>query len=226
MIPGYLDRLLADAPAVETGYGPARLECRTIGELYLPSGRIVACDAIVEPDLPPFALAAPPGTHPVRLAIVHLPGPDERIAAAWLRFAEGRPVRWTHATLEGMPDHAEPAYGVDSGTGAFLSAEAAPLLAERMHEGFFDELTAAMRRHYVHTRDWAVLPVPGAEPLNVAVFSSGFGDGAYASYWGHDADGRPVCLLTDFGLLDDPAAAEDDGDAAARRTAKPWWKFW
>ena len=168
--------LLSDAPAVRTRYGTARLECRTIGD--------------------PRAVA--PGTWPVWLSIAHLPGDDQRIAAAWLRLAEGLPERWEPALLEGLPDQRDPAYGVDSGTGAFLSAEAAPLLAARLDEGFAKEAAAAMRAQYADTREWAVLPVPGSAGLDVALFSSGMGDGAYASYWGFDAAGQTVCLLTRF----------------------------
>jgi hypothetical protein len=35
----------------------------------------------------------------------------------------------------------------------------------------------------------------------VIVFQSGYGDGFYASYWGFDAEGQLVCLVTDFDLF-------------------------
>lgn len=35
------------------------------------------------------------------------------------------------------------------------------------------------------------------------LFASGWGDGTYSSYWGYAADDSPVCLLTDFGVVDD-----------------------
>jgi hypothetical protein len=37
---------------------------------------------------------------------------------------------------------------------------------------------------------------------NVAIFSSGWGDGMYSTYWGLDAGDRPVCLVTDFQVVD------------------------
>jgi hypothetical protein len=46
--------------------------------------------------------------------------------------------------------------------------------------------------------DLVAVPETGA---NVVEFSSGWGDGCYASYWGLAADGEPCCLATDFGLL-------------------------
>jgi hypothetical protein len=36
---------------------------------------------------------------------------------------------------------------------------------------------------------------------NLACFSTGFGDGTYATYVGYDANGKICRLLTDFGLV-------------------------
>jgi len=36
---------------------------------------------------------------------------------------------------------------------------------------------------------------------NVITFSSGWGDGGYASFWGYDALGDLTCLVTDFNLF-------------------------
>jgi hypothetical protein len=46
--------------------------------------------------------------------------------------------------------------------------------------------------------DLVAVPETGA---NVVEFSSGWGDGCYASYWGLGDDGALCCLVTDFGLL-------------------------
>ena len=35
----------------------------------------------------------------------------------------------------------------------------------------------------------------------MVAFSSGFGDGRYASYWGFDEENNLTCLVTDFGVL-------------------------
>jgi Protein of unknown function (DUF4241) len=36
---------------------------------------------------------------------------------------------------------------------------------------------------------------------NIVAFTSGFGDGAYACYFGYDKDNEVVCLLTDFDVF-------------------------
>ncbi len=218
MTPSWLSTLLSNAAGVESNGGPVRLEVRDIGELKLPSGRVIACDPVVEPDLRPFALSLPPGTWPVGITIAHFPGADQRIAGAWIRASRSLPVRWEPARIAGMGDSPDTAYGVDSGTGGFVSPEAAASLAARLDDAFMDELTAQMDSVYVHTRSWAVVPVPGTDGLNVVAFSSGFGDGAYGSYWGYDDAGTIACLLTDFGVI---------GRGGRDSTpARPWWKLW
>jgi len=46
---------------------------------------------------------------------------------------------------------------------------------------------------------WAMHQLPDSD-LNVALFSSGLGDGWYHSYWGISEGDRIVTLITDFGF--------------------------
>ena len=218
MIPIYLSQLLTDSVVLGSDFGQARLECRVIGALKLPTGRIVACDPAVEPDLPPFAVSVAPGTWPVGVSIAHLPGDDQRITAAWIRVSDALPVRWEYAQLTGRREREAPAYGVDSATGAFVSAEGAIALAAHLDDDSLDDLVEKMEAQYVPTREWAVVPVPGTDGLDVAAFSSGLGDGSYVSYWGYDGGGEIVCLLTDFRIA--------GHDEPKRGKGRPWWKFW
>ena len=119
-----------------------------------------------------------------------------------------------------QPERELPAYGVDSATGAFVSAEGAVVLAAQLSDDFIEELQAEMEAEYVPTREWALVPIPGTQGLNVATFSSGLGDGAYVSYWGFDAAGGIACLVTDFEIVGRP----DRGARAPRGRA--WWKLW
>ena len=49
--------------------------------------------------------------------------------------------------------------------------------------------------------DWANVQVSDRTQANIVAFSSGCGDGAYASYWGYDSTGNLVSLVTDFSLF-------------------------
>ncbi|WP_277949839.1 DUF4241 domain-containing protein [Priestia endophytica] len=48
---------------------------------------------------------------------------------------------------------------------------------------------------------WGNLILDEEHNLNALVFSSGYGDGFYASYWGIDEKGHVVSLVTDFNIL-------------------------
>lgn len=201
-------------------YGTFRCVTRQIALLSVPSGRIVAGDPLVDLSVTPFATVVPPGEYPVLLAIARRRRPegvDERIACAMVRFSDAQPERWVIATTpEQDPAELEEGeifgYGVDAGMGCFASVEAAVALQRRMEadEAYADHITDESEKVYVSTRDWAsVVPEPGGT-ANVVAFSSGMGDGFYASYWGLDGAGSPVCLVTDFQLVD-PAPEESPG---------------
>jgi hypothetical protein len=198
---------------------------RTVGNVSAPTGRIVACDPFACSDAPAFASEVPPGTYPVLVAIAQFDcSGGERIAAALLRLSDAPPVRWEPARWEGDPANATSeaddetrgasavddaavtnAYCVDSGFGAFMDEAAIDALIEHIEAEDDDD--------YLQRRLDALRPAGGAEwfdiPLdeetgaNIVLVTSGWGDGKYPCYWGYDTDGDLVCLLTDFGVVND-----------------------
>ena len=60
-------------------------------------------------------------------------------------------------------------------------------------------LVDALNSAPVGSRAWLLRPYGQA---NVAMFSSGWGDGFYASWFGLDEAGRVVALVTDFGVVE------------------------
>jgi hypothetical protein len=198
------------APA--TSYGtPMTLAVARAGDLVLPSGRVVASDAFfVGLDSEAFTVALPAGRYPVRLLEAESAETGERVAAALIRAAPGDPVAWEIAHLAGQdPATLGPGevftYGVDSGTGAFASLEAAEAIAaldEAELEAYSNALIDGLSpSEEVYLNSTAVVVDPVAE-LNVIAFTTGYGDGGYPSFFGFDAAGRPLVLLTDFGILD------------------------
>jgi hypothetical protein len=189
--------------------GRMEFEQRVIGELVLPTGRLVLCDALTDPQAGPLARIVEAGTFPAHVSIARLEGGDERIAAAMLRFSEGTIDEWELAMApNAVPLEAEEThfvgYPVESGTGSFLSAESASLLAARLESepDFHERIAEALRARYRDTRDWADVPIDEATGVNALLFSAGLGDGVYPSFWGLTSERRPVCLITDFGLVD------------------------
>jgi hypothetical protein len=191
------------------------------GDLMAPTGRICACDPLVDFEAQPFAFTVPAGAYPVRLYVAKFDA-DERIAFAALWFSSHSIASWESALVEGQdPGTLKPGeffgYGVDSGTGCFQTPEALALLNARMdrEQDYFERIIEAMDDASVHTRSWARIQPEPSHPLSFLVFSSGFGDGFYGTYLGRDASGLPVCL-----------AYMPEAESVAEKTHSKWWRFW
>ena len=141
---------------------------------------------------------------------------------ACLRFSDKPVVRWEMAVIAGqdvstLQEGHIFGYPVDAGMGCFMDVESAKLYLQR-----FSELNEEIKKKkgpdaYANLYDDLIEPAmqesgefdfldfrPYADkPNNVLLFTSGWGDGFYASYWAFDAENRPVALVTDFGYGED-----------------------
>lgn len=178
--------------------GTVTVRVREIGRLVVPTGRIVVADPFTMDfaDPPaPLSRTGPTGVFPIELAVARFEHGDERVACARVRFAEAPAVRWEPAGFE--RDGQVGWYGVDSGTGCFFDEAARGVVDDATAA----EWSAAHESRRVDTWAWHVADVGAA---NVAMFSSGWGDGLYCTYWGLAADGAVVELVTDFEVLVGP----------------------
>jgi len=179
------------------------------GRLKLPSGRIKACDPFVGMAHAPFRTEVPKGEFPVRLALLDGIIGSGRVAFARVDFATAPVARWELAVVEGQDASKlgmgeQFGYPVDAGTGSFVDAETAAVAIARMKadESWPQSWIAAGRPsdrpkgapNYFLTVD--------AGPGNIVMFESGWGDGVYASWFGYDADGGLIALVTDFESVD------------------------
>lgn len=183
-----------------------------LGEINLPTGKIVACDPLVDPETPPFNKQVKPGKYPVTLYI-HCIGSgddeDKRVAFAKLSFSDKLPSRFELAVsgeqaLDDLDEDEFYGYGVDSGTGCFMdetTAEKVGELIDNSEDYTIPELDEMLEDSYVYTYSTANFTLPETE-LNLAAFSSGFGDGMYPTYWGFDDSDNICCLITDFETVD------------------------
>jgi hypothetical protein len=194
-----------------------------VGKLVLTSGKLLAWDLLMVPDERYcFKKVLEPGRYPVYVSVAEFPGGDARVACAMLRISEEPTVRWEAAAVnEPDPEQAEErySYGVDSGTGSFMSVEVAQVLAplvwedegkKNMFEEFCDRVIAEMELNscgLYGSASWADMLVDGGTGANVVTFSSGWGDGEYASFWGFDASGKLTSLVTDFAIFPEAEAA-------------------
>lgn len=183
-----------------------------VADLALPSGKIVACDPSClefRPDRVPFTRLAPKGLHPVSLCLAKLDcatWSEEWVACAMVRFSPAPAVKWEMAVLPNQNEADLPAgeflgYGVDAGLGCFIDAKAAEKLTEKEAEVLYFERLLDELQKDGQFRSWAETVVDPDTGANLVAFSTGYGDGAYPSYWGIDSAGESCCLVTDFGIL-------------------------
>ncbi|HEV2863531.1 MAG TPA: DUF4241 domain-containing protein [Pyrinomonadaceae bacterium] len=204
----YFAGLFSEGTEVDTEIGRVVLKTRPAGTLTVTSGRVVACDPLTSPETEPFTRPVPAGSFPVTLSVAHFEDGDRRVAGALLRFAGREAATWEPALRPGDdPSELEEGeifgYPVDSGTGCFMDEETERLVLDHMEpEAFTDALLAELERTFENTWSWANIEFDPDSGANLVAFSAGLGDDHYASYFGLDADGEVVCLVTDFALFE------------------------
>jgi hypothetical protein len=184
------------------------LKRKAVGKIYLPSGRISASDpqTLFQAEAV-FSIKVEPGPYPVNVYLLTA-GEAKQIAFAEIRFRDEPVSFWTLASRYGKEitipnEEGGIGYGVDTGQGCFMSPEAYKLL------------TAAINKAEHKFKDGFdyfgdVVKVPASQPTafmhqpnkdfeaNMVIFDSGEGDGSYCSYYGLNANGLLLNLVTVF----------------------------
>lgn len=201
----FLDRVFEAGPAIKSGEADLVMTQQEIGDLYIPSGRVLACDPIHMYDLDPYAREIAPGRYPVILGLAEERARGAgRVVYSMIRLRDEEPVEWDLAKKvrphfdggEGVEIHS---FGVDVGLGSYMDPGAGRLLRQRMNadDTYHNHIYEAVEDK---KPEWANIIIDQTTGLNIVVFETGSGDGGYFSYWGCNASGHIVCLVTDFGL--------------------------
>ena len=199
-------------PSTMTTYSapyPFTIRTEAIASLNVPTGEIIASDLYFGTLTQPFIRRVPPSHYPVSLSLMRESGQAwESVAAAKIQFSSTQPVSWELALIpEQDLSTLKPGeifgYAVDSGTGSFASPASAQALTSKLDhdQAYTNEIIKASEVHST-TGSWVSLIPDPTTAHNIVFFVSGYGDGFYASYWGLDPRGQPVCLVTDFALVD------------------------
>jgi hypothetical protein len=212
------ERFFVDGPVGRpTGGGEQQIvTVQQVGELALPTGRLVAADPFVlwPEDAEAFSETVDPGTYPVTVSQVSWVDSDGfpdlrqgyRIAAVKVTVRDEPAYSWRPAVVPGehvpmLPVMPEFGYEVKSSTGAFFDLAAAPALDRLAGDdavgncALIDALGAAGGgRGPANVTD----PESG---LNVVAFSTGGGDGVYPTWVGRNTAGDPVAFVTDFLMI-------------------------
>lgn len=228
-----LDDILAKSylndESIISWVGNIRLKIVEVGELNLPTGQICACDPLVCSEyVDAFVKKVSPGKYCVRLSLAHIET-DQRVAFAMLQFSEEPASNWELALIPGQEEKQFKegeiyGYPVDSGTGCFMDKATAEVLSSKFDrdDKYYEKIIAEMDKTYVTTWSCANLVVSGN--LNLICYSTGFGDGVYATYFGFGTGDEPVCLVTDFEIAHPPD--KNTHDKEVMKPTRKWWQLW
>jgi Protein of unknown function (DUF4241) len=187
-------------------------------KLRVTSGQIVVCDPLVNPERPALKRTVPPGTYPIEVFVSDYAQDAEynTVAVAVLRLAPDTVTHLEMATvgdqnLETLDEDEFFGYSVDAGMGCFMDTDAQKLLlhaSEALDEqlgedsiSYYDDMIEPEMTANGQL-SWLEHHPDKNNPLNVAMFQSGHGDGVYPSFWGLNSSGEAVCLITDFQVLE------------------------
>jgi hypothetical protein len=189
-----------------------------IGDLKVPTGKIVACDPLVTINFTPFNKAVKPGIYPVKIYVAQTKTSGDRYAIAKLEFSTKKADKWVLALHDGEdtselknPDDYF-GFPVDAGLGGFFDYKAALEYAkfedqfQKDHPGgniYTDYLATEFKKNATDPKedgDWINLKIPNSD-LNITMFRSGYGDGSYPAYWGMTKNNEIVSLVIDFLVL-------------------------
>lgn len=194
--------------------GNMEVDVLEIGNVNLPTGKIVACDPLVDLDLAPaFLQEAPKGVYPVKIAVVPSEEYGNRYACVKVEFSKNKPVVYEMAVVgnEEDMDTAEEGeiygFAVDAGMGCVIDKKTQEeyvkywkKLGETqkldnpyydLFEGLLKENALKYPKYQEEYGDWLNWTIPETD-LNIPIFHSGWGDGYYASYFGYD-ENQKLC---------------------------------
>lgn len=180
-----------------------------LGNLNIKSGRICACDPLVESYFVPFETEVPNGSFPVEL---YLEEDTDLVGMAVVWFHKSNEeLNWKMATVPGesiseseVEDGFILGFPVESGLACFIDPSFSKSFLEKEDakpdaEDDINESPFIGPLLNENGGDWALASMNESE--NIAVFSSGYGEGNYACYFGYDANNNLVTVAMDLDVF-------------------------
>lgn len=198
--PHLLRAILATDAVTVNGYVVKR---REVGVLRLPSGKFLATDpaSFYEPEVVDPIVSDHVCANSKVFAFTASKGGDLRIACVGLSFNDNAvsqlvPACTARQRLLLQEKRVLPYIAVDSATVALLSIESAKFMTSSDYDFGFGG-TSRLEPESMELFKEVVF----ADSTNAFLFSSGWGDGSYPTYFGLDHCGALCCFLIDCELL-------------------------
>ena len=203
-----------DAYFTENKIGKINLDVLNIGKVSFPTGKIIACDPLIElEDAPAYMQNIPPGNYNVDISVALSEKFGDRYACVKVTINDNKPAYYDLGVIgnedldEELEDDEYFGFCVDAGMGCILDKSTQSAFKEyweqrcEKEEGidpyndlFCDLLEESYDKYPKYQReggDWLNWKVPETE-LNIPIFASGWGDGVYPVYFGYD-DNDEIC---------------------------------
>ena len=203
-----------EAYFTEKRIGESSIDTLRIGEVYFPTGTILACDPLIElENALPYIQTVPAGTYPITICVSLSEDFGDRYACVKVAITDGKPVRYDLGVVgnedlnEELEDDEYYGFIVDAGMGCILDIETQKKFKEYWaireseengidpyNDLFCDLLEENGKENPKYQReggDWLNWTVPETD-CNIPIFTSGWGDGVYPCYFGYDNEDK-VC---------------------------------
>ena len=179
-----------------------------VGDLVLPSGKVMVGDGIATDNEVLFDYGLKPGSYPVHIVTAkarYRTSEYDEVAWEELLLSDNAVVLWVpavpvgHSSTELKPGEYF-SFGTDGGSGGFASPEAMKFMDASLVNDDDPLWTALGQREEANDWLWGMTTVDPRTGANVFVTSTG-GDGGFPILLGLDAHDHPAVLLSDFGVL-------------------------
>lgn len=201
------------------------IESLEIGNLNLPTGKIVVCDPLANSDTIPLMKSVNPGKYPIKIFIAKTKDSGDRNALVQVEFNKNKPEKWILAlredeNIEDLEEDAYFGFSVDAGLGSLMDYNTSKKFDsfqneyfkkypnKNIYDDFFEKefiKNIKNKNNVNEIGSWINYTFPNTE-LNIVMFESGYGDGSYPVYWGMDKEGKITSLVIDFLVFNLPEA--------------------
>ncbi|MFD2603830.1 DUF4241 domain-containing protein [Flavobacterium suzhouense] len=205
-----------------------------IGDVNLPTGKIIVADPFFSLEQRPFSRTVIPDKYPVYIFMANIDALHHRIAYAKIKFRPEDASKWilaltddlTNEELNELGDDEFYGFPVESGLACFLDEETNTQFNAKMDElqdknpesNYYDDVLSEEFIKYSGKNnfsrdlgDWNDHHPIADSDNNIIMFASGWGDGYYPAYWGLNENGDTVELVVDFLINEfDPEGADEE----------------